>query len=226
MLKEFVEKWKQKLAKEIDTFDRLPWLTTIQLEGDKVAEHFLDVIKKFSGQVGIVLENIYYREDTPSSELVKIVRDCESDGLVFLSKFPEHFKTGLIYLNLKDSKDINNYKQYSSKYVHCVSRGVFKYLEEINFKFDGSNAVIIGRSDDIESPITQKLLDNGCTVTTCHSKTSPGFIRFILRDADLVIVVEGEPEIIGKNMAHKALIIDVSMNLDEEGNFIESVSNP
>lgn len=56
----------------------------------------------------------------------------------------------------------------------CTARGCMYLLQKYfsSLKFEGLNAVVIGRSIIAGRPIAQMLLNSNATVTVCHSKTA------------------------------------------------------
>ena len=84
-------------------------------------------------------------------------------------------------------------------------------LQTIKGDLTGLHAVIIGRSNIVGKPMIQLLLGKGATVTTVHSKTKNA--EALTRQADLLIVAVGRPEMITKDWVKEgAVIIDVGIN--------------
>jgi len=75
----------------------------------------------------------------------------------------------------------------------------------------GKNAVVIGRSNIVGKPMSQLLLNAGCTVTTCHSKTKN--IKKITKTADILVAAVGRPEMVDDSYISEGVtIIDVGIN--------------
>lgn len=53
----------------------------------------------------------------------------------------------------------------------CTPAAVMRLLESSGATISGSNAVVLGRSDIVGSPVASMLRSADATVTQCHSKT-------------------------------------------------------
>jgi len=56
-------------------------------------------------------------------------------------------------------------------FTPCTPTGVIRLLESTGVQIPGANAVVLGRSDIVGSPVTVILRNKDATVTQCHSKT-------------------------------------------------------
>lgn len=75
----------------------------------------------------------------------------------------------------------------------------------------GKEAVVVGRSDIVGSPVSYLLKNADATVTVCHSKTKN--LGEILKRADIVVAAIGQPEFIkGEQLKAGAVVIDVGTN--------------
>jgi methylenetetrahydrofolate dehydrogenase (NADP+) / methenyltetrahydrofolate cyclohydrolase / formyltetrahydrofolate synthetase len=53
----------------------------------------------------------------------------------------------------------------------CTPAGVIRLLESTGVPIAGANAVVLGRSDIVGSPVAALLRSKDATVTQCHSRT-------------------------------------------------------
>ena len=58
----------------------------------------------------------------------------------------------------------------------------------------GANAVVVGRSKIVGSPMADLLIWEHATVTKCHSRTKD--LREVCRQADILVAAVGRPEMI------------------------------
>ena len=84
----------------------------------------------------------------------------------------------------------------------------------------GKEVVVVGHSEIVGKPIGLLLLNQYCTVTTCHIGTQD--LRAHTRAADILVVAVGKPGLITADMIKPgAVVIDVGINrvpmLDEKG---------
>ena len=95
--------------------------------------------------------------------------------------------------------------------VPCTPLGCLLMLRDYHGSLTGKNAVIIGRSNIVGKPMAQLLLNDSCTVTIAHSRTTD--LPDVVRRADIVVAAVGRPEMIpGDWIKPGATVIDVGIN--------------
>lgn len=58
-----------------------------------------------------------------------------------------------------------------SAFVPCTPNGVIELAKRSGIKLAGAEAVVLGRSKIVGTPVSELLKWNHATVTVCHSKT-------------------------------------------------------
>lgn len=121
--------------------------------------------------------------------------------------------------------------------IPCTPQGVIELIDEyVPFgNLGGKNALVIGRSELVGKPVAKLLLDENMTVTIAHSRTPRYELLQAFANADLVVSAAGVPNLITEEDAlqfwkdnrhyicdsfefkHKRIIVDVSINRDENG---------
>ena len=87
--------------------------------------------------------------------------------------------------------------------VPCTPLGCSILVKKIANDLSGKHAVIIGRSNIVGKPMAALLLGMNATVTICHSRTKD--LPSVCKEADLVIVAVGIPEMVKKTGLRKML---------------------
>jgi methylenetetrahydrofolate dehydrogenase (NADP+) / methenyltetrahydrofolate cyclohydrolase / formyltetrahydrofolate synthetase len=96
-------------------------------------------------------------------------------------------------------------------FVPCTPQGVMELLRVSGVDPAGKEAVVLGRSDIVGSPVSYLLKNADATVTVCHSKTRN--LTEILKRADIVVAAIGQPEFVkGDQLKPGAVVIDVGTN--------------
>ena len=96
-------------------------------------------------------------------------------------------------------------------FIPCTPKGVMALLEDTGVDLKGKNAVVVGRSDIVGSPVSYLLKTADATVTVCHSKTAD--LESHLKSADVVVAAIGQPDFIkGEWLKKGAVVIDVGTN--------------
>jgi methylenetetrahydrofolate dehydrogenase (NADP+) / methenyltetrahydrofolate cyclohydrolase / formyltetrahydrofolate synthetase len=101
-------------------------------------------------------------------------------------------------------------------FTPCTPKGVMVLLQESGVNLKGKNAVVLGRSDIVGSPVSYLLKNADATVTVCHSKTEG--LEDYIKQADVLVAAIGKPSFVkGKWLKPGAVVIDVGTNylLDE-----------
>lgn len=107
-------------------------------------------------------------------------------------------------------------------FAPCTPMAVIEILKHYNIDLTGKNVVVIGRSMVVGKPLSMLLLNDNATVTICHSKTKN--LSDITKRADVVVVAIGRAKYINKEyISNHTILIDVGINVDEEGNLCGDV---
>jgi methylenetetrahydrofolate dehydrogenase (NADP+) / methenyltetrahydrofolate cyclohydrolase / formyltetrahydrofolate synthetase len=120
-----------------------------------------------------------------------------------------------------DEKDVdgfgaNNIGELAKRGGHplftpCTPKGVMVLLQESGVDLKGKNAVVLGRSDIVGSPVSYLLKNADATVTVCHSRTQ-GLENFV-KQADVLVAAIGKANFVkGEWLKPGAVVIDVGTN--------------
>ncbi len=225
--KEVSKEIEKKLINEVETLKnsgkRLPKLAVILVGEDPASQTYVGSKEKACTRVGFLSEVIKLDKESSTEEVIREVlrlnKDQSVDGILVQLPLPKQCDSKQVILALDPQKDvdglhpINVAKLYAKEdgFVPCTPKGIMTLLDIANVKIEGSNAVVIGRSDLVGRPIAQLLLNKNATVTTCHSRTQD--IPLYTKQADIIVVAIGRPNYLNKSYLEKeAVIIDVGIN--------------
>ena len=153
------------------------------------------------------------------------------DGILLLRPLPRHLDEKAVESRIAPGKDldgmspINQAKVYAgdeSGFAPCTAEAVIEMLDYADVDLKGKRAVVIGRSLVIGKPVAMLLLKKNATVTVCHTRTEdlPG----ICRNAQVLVAAAGAAKMVGADyVGRDAVVIDVGINVDEEGNLCGDV---
>ena len=100
--------------------------------------------------------------------------------------------------------------------VPCTPAGVMELLRHEGVELEGTDAVVVGRSNLVGRPVASLLLGANATVTTCHSRTRD--LAGVCRRADVLVAAVGSPCLLGADAIKPgATVIDVGMNRTDDG---------
>ena len=229
--KKVAQKLKDNLKIEIENlkskFNRVPGLAVVQVGNVAASSVYVKAKTKAAKEVGINVIDHHLEENTNQSELISLINQLNNnkdvDGILVQLPLPKTINEEAVLNCIVPAKDADGFhplnvgmlsissKNDESLMIPCTPYGCLLLLRELKIDLTGKNAVVIGRSNIVGKPMAQILLKESCTVTTVHSKTKN--IESICKNADILIVAIGKPEIVNKNWVKKgAIIIDVGIN--------------
>jgi methylenetetrahydrofolate dehydrogenase (NADP+)/methenyltetrahydrofolate cyclohydrolase len=161
--------------------------------------------------------------DTTQDYLLKRVHDLNHDpkihGILVQLPLPAHIDAEAVINAIDPEKDVDGFHVINAgrlatgqeALVPCTPQGCLLLLQHVHKNLSGMEAVVIGRSNIVGKPMAQLLIQAGCTVTICHSRTRD--LQAHLRKADIVVAAVGRPQMIkGEWLRPGCTVIDVGIN--------------
>jgi methylenetetrahydrofolate dehydrogenase (NADP+)/methenyltetrahydrofolate cyclohydrolase len=211
-----------------------PGLAVILVGNDPASATYVGMKEKACNQVGIYSLLHRLDENASQEELIGLIKelnkDPKIDGILVQLPLPAHMDTDAILETIDPSKDVDGFHPYNvgrlvqglNGFKPCTPYGVMKLLEAYDIDPKGMNACVIGRSNIVGKPMATLLLQKGATVTICHSKTKS--IQSFTKEADLIVVGVGRPNLLTKDMVKDgAIVVDVGINRVESGALVGDV---
>lgn len=104
----------------------------------------------------------------------------------------------------------------------CTTGAILYCLRSIRTPLSGTHVVMVGSSPLVGKPTAIALLHHHATVTVCHSKTQD--LAQQVRQADILIVAIGNPNVIQPDWIHPGcIVIDVGINRGVDGRIIGDI---
>lgn len=168
--------------------------------------------------------------DTVSQqEVLKQIQELNEDpsvhGILVQLPLPAHLDESVITNAVAAEKDVDGFGSFNvgelykkggkPHFIPCTPKGIIELLEKSDVKIEGSNAVVLGRSEIVGAPVANLLKSLNATVTTLHSKSQN--IESYLSNADIVVAAIGKPNFIkGEWLKKGCVVIDVGTNYIED----------
>ncbi|HVH72602.1 MAG TPA: bifunctional 5,10-methylenetetrahydrofolate dehydrogenase/5,10-methenyltetrahydrofolate cyclohydrolase, partial [Candidatus Dormibacteraeota bacterium] len=156
-------------------------------------------------------------------ELLGVVEDLNHDnnvdGILVQLPLPPQVDTKRILEGVHPVKDVDGFHPVNlgrlvsgrPGLVACTPAGCIEILRRSNIRIEGTNAVVLGRSDIVGKPMALLLMHANATVTICHSKTRD--LPEIVRRADIVVAAIGKAGFVEADWIKSgATVIDVGTN--------------
>ena len=104
----------------------------------------------------------------------------------------------------------------------CTAEAVMSLIKHYNIDTCGKKVTVVGRSLVIGKPVALLLTTANATVTVCHTRTLN--MEEECKNADIIVACCGVAKMIGPSYVREGqTVIDVGMNVDEEGNLCGDV---
>ena len=205
---------------------------------DEASNLYLKSLERACSKYNIIVRPCLCENKTELIETYKsLTTDSNNIGIIALKPIPAEYNMQGICLDaeIPIDKDIEavgkdaiyqNYFNQDFSYSTCTTNAVIDILRHSIDKFDGLNAVIIGRSNTVGKPITMALLSLNCNVTLLHSYTKENDLNAFISNSDLLITATNIPEhiLLNKNNSNRLkYVVDVGTCYNNKGCLVGNV---
>lgn len=230
--KALAAKLKDGFAEEIKGFAekglRPPCLAVVLVGEDPASQIY--VRSKNNDCLSVGIKSLVYTmaANTSEDELFGLIdslnADDSVDGILVQLPLPAGLDERAVTERIRPDKDVDAFSAVNvgcitlgrEGFKPCTPAGIMRLLAEYGIKAEGKECVVVGRSNIVGKPMGLLLLQDGGTVTTCHSKTAD--LASHTRRADILVVAVGKEKLINGDMVKDgAVIVDVGMNRGENG---------
>lgn len=202
-----------------------PSLTIVQVGDRSDSSTYVRMKLKAAEEANIICNLVHYPESITEAELLQNITQFNNDptihGILVQLPVPKHISEHAITSAVAEEKDVDgfgagNIGELSKRGGHplftpCTPKGVMAVLEESGVELKGKNAVVLGRSDIVGSPVSALLRNADATVTVCHSRTQD--LEGHIKQADVLVAAIGKPQFVkGDWLKAGAVVIDVGTN--------------
>lgn len=202
-------------------------LAVIQVGNDPASSVYVGNKKKACEYTGMHSLSYELPEETTEEELLALVeklnRDEKVHGILVQLPLPGHIDEDKVIETISPKKDVDGFHPQSvgalsigqPGFVSCTPAGVIQLLKRSGVEIDGSECVIVGRSNIVGKPMAMLMLRENATVTVCHSHTKD--LKEVTKRADILIVAVGRPRFITRDYVKEgAVVIDVGIHRGED----------
>lgn len=165
-------------------------------------------------------------------QLKGVNNDGTVHGILLFRPLPKQINENDIKFIIRPEKDIDCLNPINvakviegdeTGFPPCTPSAAMEILKYYNVEMKGREAVVLGRSMVVGKPAAMLLLKENATVTICHSKTNN--LEDVTGKADILIAAIGKSNFItAKHVKEGAAVIDVGINVDEEGKITGDVN--
>ncbi len=202
---------------------RVPNLAVVLVGNHPASLSYVTGKTKACDAIGMDSSLIHLDADCTMDELLAVIdglnKDDGVDGILVQLPLPKHLDEIVVIQAIDPSKDVDglhplNIGRFYSGLdcmVPCTPLGVMEILKKMDCDLVGKNAVVLGRSKLVGTPVARLLQNANATVTVCHSKTKD--LKEVCKQADILVVAIGQPKMIDASYVKEgAFVVDVGIH--------------
>jgi len=217
-----------------EKYNIIPGLAVILVGDDPASSTYVKMKEKACEEVGFY--SIVHK--MPSSITQKEIEETilmmnenpNIDGILVQLPLPSHIDTTRILELIDPKKDVDGFHPYNfgrlvqglDTFAPCTPLGVMELLDHYNIDCKGLDVCVVGASNIVGKPMMALLLNRFATVDICHIYTKN--LQSHTREADMVVVGVGKPNLITASMVKEgAIVIDIGINRLPNGKLVGDV---
>lgn len=222
------EDLKSKIAALQNAGKKVPHLAAILVGNDPASETYVASKVKNCKEIGIESSLFRYESSISEDQLLDKINELNNDsninGILVQVPLPKHISEEKVILGISPSKDVDGFHPLNvgnmvlgfPTFISATPYGILLLLQHYKIETAGKNVVVIGRSNNVGTPLSILLSRNNndygnATVTLCHSRTKD--LKSICLQADIIIAAIGKPKFVTADMVKEnAVVIDVGIN--------------
>lgn len=229
-------KIKEQVSQMMETLEGpAPRLAIIRV-GEKPDDMSYErgAVKKME-KFGLDVKTYVFPEDIGDrefkEEFSKINSDPEVAGILLLRPLPKQIAETDIEKMIDPGKDLDGISPANiakvfagdkTGFAPCTAEAVIEVLKANDIGMTGKKVTIVGRSMVVGRPLSMLMLKENATVTICHTRTKD--LEAECQRAEILVAAAGKAKMLdGSHVGHDAVVIDVGINVDENGNLCGDV---
>ena len=219
------------LKNKIGEFKTVPCLAIVKIGNDPDSDIYVQRKLAFAKKIGInaFIVDLAITLDGQKKEITqpallagieKLNKDQTVNGIIIQSPLPEPLNWAEAVEKVAPEKDVDglcseNVRKLLTNdktgIVPATARGILTLLNYYKIPLKDKKVVVMGRSALVGKPIAVLMNNNDAKVTVVHSQTPEP--EKITREADILIVAIGKPELVGADYVKEGqVIIDVGIS--------------
>lgn len=212
----------------------VPSLAVILVGSDAASQTYVNMKAKACKNVGITSILHEMPQNISQADLLNMIANLNAnanlDGILVQLPLPRHINTYEILESVAPLKDVDGFhtqnsgKLFSgiSGFVPATPLGVMSLLAHYDIALQGRDVCIVGASNIVGKPLAALMLNAGATISVCHIHTRD--LSFYTRNADIVCVGVGKPNLIKADMIKEgAVVVDIGITRLESGKIVGDV---
>ena len=213
-----------------------PGLAVVLVGEDPASAVYVRNKRRACQKVGIRAHDFDLPADTRDADIAALIDRLNADpaihGILVQLPLPGQRDASDLIHRIDPRKDVDGFHPENVGHLAlrqfglrpCTPRGITTLLAYTDRPVRGATAVVVGVSNPVGRPMLLELLIAGCTTISCHKFTPRAVLEAQVRQADIVVVAVGRPELIpGEWIRPGAVVIDVGINRMDDGRLVGDV---
>ncbi len=205
----------------------VPGLSVILVGDDPASNSYVTAKQRACEEMGIYSDDNRLPADISQKQLIDFINEKNSDSkihaILVQLPLPKGLDESEVLLSIDPNKDADGFHPVNvgkmmlgeKAPLPCTPHGIIQLLLRSGVTIEGSNVVIVGRSNIVGKPLANMLIQKSptgnATVTICHTRTKD--LAYHAKQADILIAAAGRPNTITADMIKAgAVVIDVGVN--------------
>lgn len=230
LAKQLTQQHKERVA-QIKSQGASVKLVVITVGQDPASKVYVGQKEKKAVNLGMEFEWVRLDEEISQEELHQVIQtynqasDCHA--LLVQLPLPDHLNPNLVAEQIAPHKDVDGLHPYNlgqlarnqAQLIPCTPKGIMYLLDQYDIDLTGRQALIIGRSQIVGTPLSLLMTQADATVTLAHSKTQN--LEDLAGQADIIVSAVGKPNVIpAAAVKDGAVLIDVGINRQADGKLV------
>ena len=224
--KEYFIQIEKEIKEEIKGCIIRPSVAVIEIGKNELSNICIKEKEEACNKVGIYFRHYEFEEGTPELTIINKIKELNNDeyinGIVLQLPIPENYNEKRLINTIINSKDIDGITDINvgrllngkKTLVPCTPLGVMELLNKYDVKLEGKHVVIVGKGKLTGKPLAHLMLNEGATVTVCHSRTLN--LESYTKQADILVSATGLNKLITGDMVKKdVVVVDIGINYED-----------
>ncbi|KAJ7369609.1 C-1-tetrahydrofolate synthase, cytoplasmic [Desmophyllum pertusum] len=231
--KEVASEIRQKLKEDVAAIREeneafKPGLAIVQIGDRSDSTVYIKSKVKAAEEIGMFARHVKLPRTSTQADVLKAVDELNKDSTIhgIIVQLPpdseEPIDPAICTNAVAPEKDVDGLHDVNAGklsrgelndcIVPCTPRGCLELIKKSGTEIVGKEAVVLGRSKIVGSPMADLLKWHHATVTTCHSKTKD--LPDVVRRGDIVVVGIGRADFVkGDWIKEGAVVVDCGINV-------------
>ena len=202
-----------------------PSVAVITIGEELVNDKFVKEREEACNKAGIYFRYYNFEDNTLLLTIINKIKELNNDeyvnGVTIQLPLPEKYNEKRLINTIVNSKDIDGLTDINvgrlisgrKSIVPCTPLAILELLNHYEVEIEGKNVVLIGKGKLVGRPLINLLLNEGATLTVCHSKTKN--IKNFTKNADIIISCAGVKDLVNGDMINEgSIVVDAGCTLD------------